>query len=163
MAPIDGVVAAILVVAVARGLALGMIREAFSIAALAGAVIAVRFGTEPLAAWLGTQAADAGYAFGGWTLRVAAAVLWVVAVVAAVGFAGRMLRRGARAVGLGWADRVGGGMLGAAEGLLVAGLLVGVAAALLGRDHEALADSRALATLDQARQTTAPPPVAARD
>jgi len=152
IAPIDLVVAAIVATAVLRGLWLGLIREAFSIAALAGAVIAVRLFADPAGAWLAAEAAAMGYALGDWTARIAAAVLLVVVVLAGVGIAGRMIRRGARAVGLGFADRLGGGVLGAAEGLLVAGLVVALTAALLGRDHPALDDSQALAALDQARR-----------
>jgi membrane protein required for colicin V production len=149
VAPIDVAAAAILTVAALRGLWLGLIREAFSIAALGGALVAVRLFTAPVAAWLRHEA---GLEAGDFALRVAAGTLVAVGVVIAVVVAGRVLRRGVRAAGLGWADRLAGGALGTAEGLLVAGLLVAAAAALLGPEHGTLSGSRALAALDEARR-----------
>jgi len=149
LAPVDVVVGAILAVAALRGLWLGLIREAFSIAALGGALVGVRLFTQPVAAWLRHEA---GFGAGDFALRVAAGVLVAVAVVVAVAVAGRILRRGVRAAGLGWADRLAGGVLGGGEGLLLAGLLLAAAVALLGRDHAQLAGSRALAALDEARR-----------
>jgi uncharacterized membrane protein required for colicin V production len=61
---------------------------------------------------------------------------------------GRILRRGARAVGLGFVDRVGGGLLGATEGVLVVAVLVMLVGDRIGRDHPAIADSRTLAALE---------------
>ena len=148
MAAIDLVVAAILALAFVRGLLIGLIREAFSIAALGGAIVAVRIFTDPVAAWLRR---DVGLDAGDFSLRLAAAVLLLVGVVAVVVLAGRILRRGIRAAGLGWADRVGGGVLGTAEGLLVAGLLLGAVVTMAGRDHELIAESRSLSALDEAR------------
>ncbi len=152
---------AVLAIALLRGLFLGLIRESFSIAALAGAVIAVRVFMDPLAERL---ALEFSLDWSPFALKVTAAVLLVVAVMVCVGFAGRMLRKGVRAVGLGWADRLGGGILGTAEGLLVAGLLLWLGTALVGRDHAVFADSQALAALDEARRAAggadvaAPPP-----
>lgn len=148
MTAIDVVVTAILALATLRGLLIGLTREAFSIAALVGAIVSVRIFTDPVAMWLRR---DVGLDAGDFTLRLAAAVLLLVGVVAVVVLAGRILRRGIRAAGLGWADRVGGGVLGSAEGLLVAGLLLGAVVTLAGRDHELIAESRALAALDEAR------------
>jgi len=156
LTPIDAVLAALLAVAILRGLWLGLIREAFSIAALAGAVIAARLFTDPLAARLQQ---DFALHWSDFALRIAAVMLLVVGVFTAVAIAGRLLRRGVRAVGLGWADRLAGGVLGMAEGALVASLLLMLATALLGRDHGALEDSRALAALDEARRTVRSPVV----
>ena len=50
--PLDVAVLAILLIAALRGTSLGLIREAFSILALAAAVVAVRVWNEPFAAWL---------------------------------------------------------------------------------------------------------------
>ena len=43
---LDGIILAILIIAMARGLFIGLVRESFSIAALAAAVLAARYGTE---------------------------------------------------------------------------------------------------------------------
>jgi membrane protein required for colicin V production len=153
LSAVDVAVAVILGVAVLRGLWIGLVREAFSIAALAGALVAVRLFTAPVASWLRHEA---GLEAGDLALRVAAGALVAVTVVLAVAAAGRLLRRGLRAAGLGWADRLGGGLLGGAEGLLVAGVLLWAVVALLGRDHAQLAGSRAVAALDEARRVAAP-------
>ena len=153
-APIDWVIAGVLVVAILRGLGLGLIRESFSIAALAGAVIAVRLGTDPLAAWL---TAEFTLDWSPLTVRAACGVALAVGVLVGVVVVGRILRSGARAVGLGWADRLGGGVLGAAEGLLAAALILTLGTTWLGRDHPTFTDSKAVAALDQARATQLPP------
>jgi len=167
MAAIDVLALGILTLAAARGLLIGMIREAFSLLALGGAVIAVRLFTDPLATWLRTEA---HVTWGDFTVRVAAGVLLVIGVVGAVVITGKIVKRGVRAAGLGWADRLGGGLLGAAEGLLVVGLILAGAVAAIGRDHAALADSRTLSFFDEARavanrdaphtDVAAPPPSA---
>jgi membrane protein required for colicin V production len=153
LSAIDVACGVILGVAVLRGVWIGLVREAFSIAALAGALVAVRLFTAPVASWLRHEA---GLEAGDLALRVAAGALVAVTVVLAVAVAGRLLRRGLRAAGLGWADRLGGGLLGGAEGLLVAGVLLWAVVALLGRDHAQLAGSRAVAALDEARRVAAP-------
>jgi hypothetical protein len=68
---------------------------------------------------------------------------------------GRALRRTLAAAGLNWADRAGGGLLGASEGILVAGILIGVGAEILGRDHPALADTAGLAVVEKFEQIAA--------
>ena len=143
---VDVVVAAILGVALLRGLFLGLIREAFSLAALGGACIVVRIYHVPAADWLvdvsrgeiGPDAAPwlAGAALGACT-------------IAAIAIAGRLVRKGVRAAGLGWADRAGGALLGAAEGALLAGVVLLVVGAALGRDHPFMAGSRSIAALDR--------------
>ena len=60
-----------------------------------------------------------------------------------------MLRRGARAVGLGLVDRAGGALLGAAEGSLVIAVLLVLATTVLGRDHPAFQDTRTLAAFER--------------
>ncbi len=67
---------------------------------------------------------------------------------AAVGMAGRWIRRGVSAAGFSWADRAGGGVLGAAEGALLVVVVVGLATTFLGRDHESVRGSRSLAALE---------------
>ena len=143
---IDVVVAAILGVAMLRGLFLGLIREAFSIGALAGAIVAVRLFAGPAAEWLvEATRGEVGPAAAPW---IAGAVL-AIATVAVVAVIGRLLRRGVRAAGLGWADRSGGALLGGAEGLLVAGLLLLILSAVLGREHAFVADSHSIAALER--------------
>lgn len=147
IAPVDGVIAAIFLVAVARGMWIGLIREGFSIAALGAAVIAVRLWRAPVAQWLEPS-------LGGFAEWIGGAAL-AVAAIAAVAITGRVVRRGAQAAGLGWADRLGGGALGLAEGALVVAVLLTVADWTVGRDHPALADSRSIEALAQAQQFVA--------
>ena len=73
-----------------------------------------------------------------------AGALIAVATVLAIGMLGRGLRRGARAVGLSWADRLGGIALGGAEGILLAALVVLATSWILGTGHPAIADSRSV-------------------
>lgn len=148
MAVLDVLAVGILALAAFRGLLIGMIREAFSLVALGGAIIAVRLFTDPLAAWLRNEG---GVGLGDFSLRVLSGVLLVIGVVSAVMILGKAIRRGVRAAGLGWADRLGGGLLGTAEGLLLVGLILAGAVAAVGRDHTSLTQSRALAFFDEAR------------
>ncbi len=162
-APVDIAVGAILGIAVLRGLFLGLVREAFSIASLGAASIAVRLFHADVGRWLG-EVSDGrvGPEVGPWLGGALVAVLTIAAVV----FAGRLLRRGVRWAGLGWADRAGGALLGAAEGALVVGILLLLAGSLLGPSHPVLHASRSFAALEQlerlAKEPTtdvaAPPP-----
>ena len=159
---LDGAAALILTLALLRGIWLGLIREAFSIAALGAAVPAVVKGVRPHEGWLLEQA-DLGM----WAPWLAGLLL-VVGAVASVAGLGRLLRRGVPAAGLGWADRAGGALLGALEGALVVVLLLVGATALLGRDHQLLAGASTVELLkvlsaDDAgpaagRDVAAPPP-----
>jgi uncharacterized membrane protein required for colicin V production len=147
--PVDILMATILAIAVLRGFFLGLIREAFSIAAIGGACVAVKLFVRPVADWLhATSNGQIGEMIAPW---LAGAVL-AVGTIAAVAIAGRLVRRGARLAGLSWADRVGGLVLGGAEGALAAGILLVIATSLLGRGHPALAHTRSLATLEQLEQ-----------
>ena len=146
VAPVDLVAAAILGIAGLRGLFLGLIREAFSIGALAAAVVAVRVFREPMGDWL---VATSGGGISEGVAPWAASGALAVGAIAAVTVAGRVMRVGARVAGLRWADRAGGAALGLAEGAIAAGALVLVAGALLGRSHPVLADSRSVAALEQ--------------
>ena len=115
---IDIVALAVLLLAALRGMSLGLIREVFSLGALAAAVIAVRVWNEPFAHWL--QRAS-GNQLPHYLLPWLAGALLAVAVVAAVATFGRVMRQGARSVGLGFFDRLGGAALGVAEGAIAAG------------------------------------------
>jgi membrane protein required for colicin V production len=143
---LDGVVIAILTMAIARGLFIGLIREGLSIAALGGSFIVVRYATSPAAVWL--QETTHGEV-GPTAAPLIMGTLIVIATIALVGFVGRGLKLGARAAGLGWADRLGGGVIGAIEGLLVTALLVALVTWALGHDDKLLRSSTSVEILDK--------------
>jgi membrane protein required for colicin V production len=140
---------AILAVAILRGLWIGLIREVFSLAGLAAASVAVRFGTAPAADWL---LVNLPVEISPLAARIGAGVIIAVAVIVGTALVGRTLRRGARWAGLGFVDRLAGGMLGAVEGALVIVVLMLLGIAAVGRDHPTLADSRALAAFESAER-----------
>ena len=152
LTPIDLVAFAILSIAALRGLALGLIREAFSIGALGAAVVAVRVWNEPFMRWIQNSSRGglpndlAPWISGG---------LLAISVILSVAIFGRVMRQGARAVGLGWFDRLGGALLGAAEGALAAGLLLLAIGSVLGPGHALLAGSRSYAMFERVRHATA--------
>lgn len=154
--PIDIVAAAVLFVAALRGVFLGLVREAFSLAGLAAACLAVRVFTAPVAAWIG-EVADGRIASG--LLPWVAGALVAIGTLAAVAIAGRIVRRGVHAVGLGWADRAGGALLGGAEGVLVVAIVLVVLVTALGRGHPALSDSRSLAALERLERLSSGAPI----
>lgn len=161
---IDRVSLAIVALAALRGLWLGLLREAFSIGALAAAFVAVKLWTDPASEWLLAQApfglslSDRQAQIAGGALVGLTAALVVVAI-------GGFVRKRVHATSLGILDRVLGGALGAAEGaLVVAVVLIGVVA-FVGPEHEVLADSRSVELLGRARlfadelpDVAAPPP-----
>ena len=149
ISPVDLAALAILILAVLRGLFIGLIREVFSLGALAAACIAVRLGAVPAADWM---LLNLPFEMGSLTARVVAGVVIAIAVVVLVAGVGRVLRRGVRWAGLGFADRLAGGVLGAAEGSLVIVILMLLGIALVGRDHPHLADSRTLAAFENAER-----------
>ncbi len=139
---------------------LGLVREAFSLVAIAAAYTAVRLFVHPAADWL--TEVGSGRISPGAAPWIAGALL-VVLAIALVTSIGRIVRRGVRAAGLGFADRVGGALLGTAEGVLVVALLLTLATGYLGRDHPALADTRTLAALEQLEQLAREAPAVGRD
>ena len=149
MSPVDALALAVLAIALVRGLAIGMVREAFSVAALAAAVLAVRFGTAPAAAWL---LANAAPGLGPLGAKILAGSAVGLGAAIAVGLFGRLVRRGVHAAGLGLPDRLAGAAIGAAEGALVVGVLLLAAITLLGRGHPSLARSRTLGAFEQAER-----------
>ena len=165
ISPVDVAALAILTLAVLRGLFIGLIREVFSLGALAAACIAVRLGAAPAADWM---LPHMPMEIGSLTARViAGGVIAIVVIVSGAGV-GRVLRRGARWAGLGFADRLAGGVLGAAEGCLVLVVLMLLGIAVAGRDHPDLADSRALAAFESVERLVQetrpmPPPEQAPD
>jgi membrane protein required for colicin V production len=164
MAPVDLLALCVLSIAVLRGLFLGLIREAFSLAAIGAACVAVRWFADPAAVWLDAQSGGRiGELAAPWVAGAGVAI----AAAAAVAITGRLLRRGARAVGLGMIDRAGGALLGAVEGSLVIAVLLVLATTVVGRNHPVFAKTRSLAALERvesvavgARDTgvAAPPP-----
>jgi membrane protein required for colicin V production len=142
---VDIIVGTIIGIACLRGFFLGLIREAFSLASLGAAYMAVRAFVGPIAEWVG-EISD-GRISEALAPGVAGAhqVLVTIGVVTSIG---RVIRRGARAVGLGFVDRAGGALLGATEGVLVVAVLIMLAGDRIGRDHPAIADSRTLAALE---------------
>jgi uncharacterized membrane protein required for colicin V production len=143
----------ILGLALLRGLAIGAIREAFSLASVAAAVVMVRLFTTPIAAWL-LEVTELD--LGSLGARIAGGGLVAVATMATMAGIGRMLRRGARVMGLGIVDRLAGGALGAAEGVLVSAILLLALSAVLGANHPTLARSRSLAALGALERTALP-------
>jgi uncharacterized membrane protein required for colicin V production len=107
--------------------------------------MAVRAFVSPVAEWVG-EISDGriNEALEPWV----AGALLVLVTIGVVTTIGRILRRGARAVGLGFVDRVGGALLGATEGVLVVAVLIMLVGDRVGRDHPAIADSRTLAALE---------------
>ncbi len=143
---IDLAVATILAIAIGRGVWIGLIREGLSIAAIGAATIVTRLAVDPLSIRL--TELTAGEISGRAAVWIAGVVL-VVATILVVGSLARFLRRGARLAGLGWADRMGGGALGLAEGAVISTILVLLALWLVGPAHPTLAGSRSLAVVEQ--------------
>ena len=99
LSTLDSVVLAVLGIAIVRGFWIGLIREGFSIAALGGGLLAVRYGTPPAADFIEKASqGDLGPTVSMW---IAGAAIGI-GVVFVIGALGKMLRRGVRAVGLGW-------------------------------------------------------------
>jgi membrane protein required for colicin V production len=157
VASVDLVVLTILGMAVARGLFRGLVREAFSLAALAAAVFVVwRFEARAAAA----IAAFAGEAIPEVAARAAAVVGLAVSTFVAATLLQRLVRRSVDAVGLGLLDRLAGGAAGAVEGALVVWLLVSGARFLLGPDHALLTGARSVEIVEIAEARLSPAPVA---
>ncbi|MEE3327095.1 MAG: CvpA family protein [Myxococcota bacterium] len=145
---LDGIILAILIIAMARGVFIGLVRESFSIAALAAAVLAARYGTDFAGGWLHALVPNAlSPQVAYW---VAGSLIAIVTVLI-VAVAGRILRKGVQFAGLGWADRTGGAALGAAEGLIISLLLVVGATWVLGKDDPAIEHSRSLEAYEVVR------------
>lgn len=153
-------VAAILVIASLRGLFLGLVRQAFSLAGIAGAYIAVRVFARPLGDWL-LEVSSGGIA-PGLAPWLAGAVLIVLTIGFVTGI-GRIARRGVRAVGLGGIDRLGGALLGAAEGAVIVALLLVMGGRSFGWDHPAIANTRTLEALEQMQLLASQDPPAEPD
>ena len=143
---IDMIAMTVLLVAVVRGVWIGLIREGLSLAAIGIATIVTRLAVGPFSAWL-TDAT--GGELSGKTSVWIAGVLLVMATIVVLGMIARLLKRGAQFAGLGWADRVGGGALGAAEGAIVCAAVVLIALWLVGPDHATTDGARAVEIVEQ--------------
>lgn len=147
---IDRVALGVVALAVVRGLWIGLLREAFSIGAVAAAFVAVRLWTTPAAVWLmgsapfGLELSPRQASIAGGLLVGLGAMFVVVAV-------GGFVRKRVHATSLGILDRLLGGALGGAEGALVVGLALIGFTAFVGSDHEVLSGSRSIELLAQAR------------
>lgn len=144
LAAIDWVCLGVLTAATLRGLLIGAVREAFSLASLGAAVLAVRLWLDPASEWVLMQLPE----LGSWGARLVGGIGLALMTLLVVAGIGRALRRGMRVLGLGMADRLAGGVLGVGEGALVASLLVVALLTLLGPQHPAVAGSRSLALFE---------------
>ena len=146
LAPLDLVCLVILALAIVRGLMRGLLRETFSIASLAAACMAVMLFYGDAAEWLlRVTQGRIGEISAPW---IGGALLGIV-TIGCITLLGRLLRRGAKFAGLGWADRTGGALLGSAEGVLVGAVIVSLLGYAIGRDHPLLVQSRSLDALEQ--------------
>jgi membrane protein required for colicin V production len=148
-APVDAAALGVLVIAALRGLGLGLVREAFSVGSIAVAYLAVVHYTGRVSEWIERESGgEVGALVAPWLAGAAI----VVVGIAGTALLGRLGKRGARLAGLGWIDRAGGAVLGSAEGLLVVGILLSIAAAVLGREHPVIATSRSFVAFQQLQQ-----------
>ena len=143
LATVDAIGAAVLGLATLRGLWIGAVREAFSLAGLGLAVFVARGWRVPAGAWLGSHVEMTELA-----ARVIAAAALGAGTLLAVSIVSRLVYRGVREAGLRLADRFFGALLGALEGSLVVGALLFGLIALLGRHDGALAGTRSLAAYE---------------
>lgn len=146
--PIDLVALGIVALALLRGAWIGLIREGLSLATVAVATIVTRLYASSVSVWITER--TAGELTGRTALWIGG-VLLVVATIVVLALVGRLLRRGAEAAGLGWADRLGGSALGAAEGAIVASILVVIALWLVGPDHAATRHAKSVELVERLR------------
>ena len=150
--PLDIAAVAIVAAATLRGLFIGLVREGFSLASLAAAYMAVQLFTHPAADWLQETTK---YEVGPGIAPLVAGAGIAIGTVTVVISVGRLLQRTLKAAGLSWADRFAGCLLGAAEGVLVAGILLVLGTEVLGRDHLAFTDTISLAALEEVETMSA--------
>lgn len=141
MERVDIAALALLLIAMTRGGWLGAIRQIFSITALVAGISSAKvFG--PI---IGEQAAQIWAGGPGQTfLTFTSGCVTGLITALSVGWLGRALKGWFRAAGLGPIDRTAGSLLGLAEGFLVVGLLIWLAIAIVGLEHEFLADTETL-------------------
>lgn len=145
---LDLIALSIVGLACLRGLWIGLIREGLSLATVGIATVLTRLYLEPVAGWV---AEKTGGELTGRTGLWIAGVLIVLATIVVLGLVGRLVRRSAELAGLGWADRMGGGALGMAEGGVVASIVVVIALWLVGPNHASTRDARSVALVEGIR------------
>ena len=140
---IDAAALAVLGLAILRGLWIGIVREAFSLAALAAAIFAFRALRAPVADEIAMRTH--------WDPLIATAAAGgavVIGALLAVAIVGLIVRRLVNSVGLSFVDRLGGAMIGAVEGVLVIGLALFGATEVLGTRDPLFVHSRAAAIFE---------------
>jgi uncharacterized membrane protein required for colicin V production len=147
---VDIVAAVALGLAASRGLLIGLTREAFSLLSIAAAYLAIRYSIDPAGALLNKLTGNA--IPGGLAPWIVGSVIFFFTITV-ISKVGRRVRASVREAGLGMMDRIGGGVLGAAEGVLVIALVFSAAANFMGRDHPNLADTYTLQAIEQLEQT----------
>ena len=145
---IDMIALTVVFLAIVRGIWIGLIREGLSLASIGIATIVTRLLVDPLAERLISLT---GGEVTGKTALWIAGVLLVVATILLLGVVAKLIKRSAVYAGLGWADRLGGGALGAAEGSIVAAVMVLLAVWLVGPDHAATEGARSVELVQQFR------------
>jgi membrane protein required for colicin V production len=145
LAPVDFVCLVILALAFVRGVMRGLLRETFSIASLAAACLMVMTFYGDAAEWLlRVTQGRVGEISAPW---IGGALLGVI-TIGVITLFGRLVRRGAKFAGLGWADRTGGALLGTAEGVIVGAVIVSLLGYAIGREHPILLESHSLEALE---------------
>ena len=145
LATVDAIAGAVLLLALLRGLWIGGVREAFSLAGLAAAIWVVRTWRIPLGNWLQLEGP---VEMTGLAARLIAALALGAGTLLTVAVLSRLAYRGVREAGLRLADRLAGAALGALEGAVVVAALVFGLTVLLGRDDAALVGTKSLAAFE---------------
>ena len=125
MAPIDWVIAAILIVSVLGAAKHGFFIEAFSLAGVVLGLLIASWDYERLMPWISRAV---------YTPAIAEAIAFLaiaLGVMVLAGLAGRALRWSAKSIGLGWLDRLVGAAFGFLKGCVVVTLGVMAVAAFL--------------------------------
>lgn len=143
---IDAAVVAVMLLAIIRGMFIGMIRESFSVAAIGAVVVGAVYGAGPAGIWLDNATAGE---IGGTAAKILGGVAAGLLSGVVVGTAGRYVRRAARIVGLGMADRAGGALVGAAEGAVIALIVLAGASRMFGPEHPAVFNAYSVAVLEE--------------
>lgn len=149
---IDMLTMTVLFGAVVRGVWIGLVREGLSLAAIGLCTIVTRLFLDPVTARL-TELT--GGEVSGKAAVWISAVLLIMATVIICGLIARLIRRGVQFAGLGWADRIGGGALGLAEGSIIAAILVIVALWLVGPEHPTTEGARSVEIVENWRSAHA--------
>lgn len=145
---IDAVGGAVLLLALVRGARAGLLREGLSLTTLALCTIMTRLFAVPVAARL---SAWTGGELAGRTSVWVGGLLVLGTTFTVCRFAARRLRRDLPDGPLRWNDRLGGGLLGLAEGAVATTAVLVLGLSLFGTDHPSFEGARSLALLEDAR------------